>query len=71
MVSQHIPQTHCRILLERRACLRGASVQAHLWGGDKQRGSMEAKVIIGTRVTGWSGCKEMIRTISGLASLQT
>lgn len=32
---------------------------------------MEAKVIIGTRVTGWRGCKEMIRTISGLASLQT
>lgn len=33
--------------------------------------SMEAKVIIGTRVTGWRDCKEVIRTISGLASLQT
>lgn len=32
---------------------------------------MEAKVIIGTRVTGWRDCKEMIRTISVLASLQT
>lgn len=32
---------------------------------------MEAKVIIGTGVTGWRDCKEMIRTISGLASLQT
>lgn len=32
---------------------------------------MAAKVITGTRVTGWRGCKETIRTISGLASLQT
>lgn len=37
---------------------------------NKER-SMEAKVIIGTRVTGWRDCKEVIRTISGLASLQT
>lgn len=32
---------------------------------------MEARVIIGTRVTGRRDCKEMIRTISSLASLQT
>lgn len=33
--------------------------------------SMGAKVVIGTRVTRWSDCKEMIRTVSSLASLQT
>ena len=33
--------------------------------------SMEATVIMGARVTGWGDCKEMTRTISGLASLQT
>lgn len=32
---------------------------------------MESKVIIGPRVTGWRDYKERIRTISGLASLQT
>lgn len=70
-LSQRIPQIHCHILLQRRACSGGAPSR-RISGEQANKGrNMGAKVIIGTKVTGWRDCEEMICTISSLASLQT
>ena len=71
MFSQRIPQIHCHILLQRRACSGGAPSR-RISGEQANKGRKRgAKVIIGTKVTGWRGCEEMIRTVSSLASRQT
>ena len=71
MLSQRIPQIHCHILLQRRACSGGAPSR-RISGEQANKGRKRgAKVIIGTKVTGWRGCEEMICTVSSLASLQS
>ena len=51
MLSQRIPQSHCHILLQRRACSGGAPSR-RISGEQANKGrNMGAKVIIGTQVT--------------------